>query len=200
MQESPFYPVRPSLYHLGRDSNRFNITIKLNPAKSPSQSMAQIEKIWRKYVANVPFDYEFVDQQYGNKFKGEERIGKLSLYFSVLAILISCLGLFGMASFIAEQRTKEIGIRKVLGASVSNLWGLLSKDFVGLVLLSCLIATPIAYYYLNDWLKGYDYRIEISWWIFVAAAIGAILITLFTVSFQAVKAALMNPSKSLKTE
>ncbi|MFN8348377.1 MAG: ABC transporter permease [Spirosomataceae bacterium] len=200
MQESPFYPVRPSLYHLGRDSNRFNITTKLNPAKSPSQSMAKLEQIWKKYVSNVPFEYEFVDQQYGNKFKAEERIGKLSLYFAVLAIFISCLGLFGMASFTAEQRTKEIGIRKVLGASVSNLWGLLSKDFVGLVLLSCLIATPIAYYYLNDWLKGYDYRIEISWWIFVAAAIGALFITLFTVSFQAIKAALMNPSKSLKTE
>ncbi len=200
MQESPFYPVRPSLYHLDKGDNRYNLTLKLNPAKSPSQSLAKVEKTWGKYVSNVPFSYEFVDQQYGNKFKGEERIGKLSLYFAVLAIFISCLGLFGMASFVAEQRTKEIGIRKVLGASVGSLWQMLSKDFIGLVLLSCLVATPIAYYYLNDWLKGYDYRIEISWWVFVAAAAGAIIITLLTVSSQAIRAALMNPVKSLKAE
>ncbi len=200
MQESPFYPVRPSLYHLGREGNRHNLTLKLNPAKSPSQSMAKVEQIWKKYVSNVPFAYEFVDQQYGNKFKGEERIGKLSFYFAVLAIFISCLGLFGMASFVAEQRTKEIGIRKVLGASVASLWQMLSKDFIGLVLVSCLLATPIAYYYLNDWLKGYDYRIEISWWVFVAAAAGAVIITLLTVSFQAIRAALINPVKSLKAE
>ncbi len=200
MQESPFYPVRPSLYHLGREGNRYNLTLKLNPAKSPSQSIAKVEQTWKKYVANVPFTYEFVDQQYGNKFKGEERIGKLSFYFAVLAIFISCLGLFGMASFVAEQRTKEIGIRKVLGASVGNLWQMLSKDFVWLVLLSCLIATPIAYYYLNDWLKGYDYRVEISWWVFIASAVGAVAITLLTVSFQAIRAALINPVKSLKAE
>ncbi len=200
MQESPFYPVRPSLYHLDKGDNRYNLTLKLNPAKSPSQSLAKVEQVFKKYVSNVPFDYKFVDQQYGNKFKGEERIGKLSLYFAVLAIFISCLGLFGMASFVAEQRTKEIGIRKVLGASVGSLWQMLSKDFIGLVLLSCLLATPIAYYYLNDWLKGYDYRIEISWWVFVAAAAGAILITLLTVSSQAIRAALMNPVKSLKAE
>jgi ABC-type antimicrobial peptide transport system permease subunit len=200
MQESPFYPVRPSLYHLGREGNRHNLTLKLNPAKSPSQSLAKVEQVFKKYVANVPFDYKFVDQQYGNKFKGEERIGKLSLYFAVLAIFISCLGLFGMASFVAEQRTKEIGIRKVLGASVGSLWQMLSRDFIFLVLLSCLVATPIAYYYLNDWLKGYDYRIEISWWVFVAAAVGAVIITLLTVSSQAIRAALMNPVKSLKAE
>ncbi|HAK77923.1 MAG TPA: ABC transporter permease, partial [Runella sp.] len=130
----------------------------------------------------------------------EERIGTLSLYFAVLAILISCLGLFGMASFVAEQRTKEIGIRKVLGASVPNLWRMLSGDFVGLVLLSCLIASPIAYYYLNDWLKGYDYHVEISWWVFAAAAAGALVITLLTVSYQTLRAALVNPVKSLKSE
>lgn len=199
MAESPFYPVRPSLYH-ARDRDLYNLTIKLNPAQSSSKSIAAIERIWKKYVQNVPFSYEFIDQQYGNKFKAEERIGTLSLYFAVLAIFISCLGLFGMASFVAEQRTKEIGIRKVLGASVGSLWQMLSKGFIGLVLLSCLVATPIAYYYLNDWLKGYDYRIEISWWVFVAAAAGAVIITLLTVSSQAIRAALMNPVKSLKAE
>jgi putative ABC transport system permease protein len=199
MAESPFYPVRPSLYHL-RNRDQYNLVLRLNPNKSASEAMTTVEKIWKKFVQNVPFAYEFIDQQYGSKFKAEERVGKLSLYFAILAILISCLGLFGMASFVAEQRTKEIGVRKVLGASVTNLWQLLSKDFVVLVLISCLIATPIAYYYLNEWLKEYDYRIEISWWVFVAAALGALLITLLTVSYQAIKAALMNPVKSLKTE
>ena len=114
----------------------------------------------------MPFDYKFVDEDFGSKFSAEERIGKLSSYFAVLAIFISCLGLFGMASFVAGQRTKEIGIRKVLGASVGNLWRLLSTEFVMLVLLSCIIAIPISYYYLDDWLTNYDYRISISWKVF----------------------------------
>ncbi|MEZ4900864.1 MAG: FtsX-like permease family protein [Spirosomataceae bacterium] len=198
MAESPFNPVRPSLYHLGEEV--YNMVLKLNASKSASQSVALVEKVWKKYVPNVPFSYEFVDQKYGSKFKSEERIGTLSSYFAVLAIFISCLGLFGMASFVAEQRTKEIGVRKVLGASVVSLWQLLSKDFVALVLIACLIAAPIAYYYLSDWLQGYDYHIEISWWVFVVAALGALLITLLTVSFQAIKAALMNPVKSLRSE
>jgi putative ABC transport system permease protein len=199
MAESPFYPVRPSLYHLDSDTP-WNMTIRLKAAKSPSQSMALMEQIWRKYVPNVPFQYDFVDQQYGSKFKAEERIGTLSAYFAVLAIFISCLGIFGMASFVAEQRTKEIGIRKVLGASVINLWQLLTKDFALLVLVACVIASPIAYYYLTDWLQGYDYRVAISWWVFVVAAVGALGITLLTVSFQSIKAALMNPVKSLRSE
>ena len=199
MAESPFYPVRPSLYHIVR-GDQGNMTIRLNAAKSPSQSTALIEQIWRKYVPSVPFHYEFVDQQYGSKFKSEERIGTLSAYFAVLAIFISCLGIFGMASFVAEQRTKEIGIRKVLGASMISLWQLLTKDFVLLVLLSCVIASPIAYYYLADWLKGYDYRVVISGWVFVGAAVSALLITLLTVSYQSIKAALTNPVKSLRSE
>lgn len=199
MAESPFYPVRPSLYHISSDTE-WNLTLRLNAAKSPGQSIALIEQIWRKYVPNVPFHYEFVDQQYGSKFKSEERIGTLSAYFAVLAIFISCLGIFGMASFVAEQRTKEIGIRKVLGASVLNLWQLLTKDFALLVLFACVIASPIAYYYLADWLNEYDYRVDISWWVFVVAAAGALLITLLTVSYQSIKAALVNPVKSLRSE
>jgi ABC-type antimicrobial peptide transport system permease subunit len=128
------------------------------------------------------------------------RIGTLSSFFAILAIFISCLGLFGLASFIAEQRTKEIGVRKVLGASVLNLCGLLSKDFIGLVLLSCFLAVPFSYYYLQQWLQGYEYRTTISWWIFAAAFGAALIITLITVSFQAIKAALANPVKSLRTE
>jgi ABC-type antimicrobial peptide transport system permease subunit len=200
MQESPFYPVRPTLYHIVPDTNTWNLIMRLNPRQNAKQSLSKIEQIWKKYVPDVPFDYKFVDEEFGKKFLDEERIGKLSSYFAVLAIFISCLGLFGMASFVAEQRTKEIGIRKVLGASVINLWRLLSKEFFLLVLLSCIIATPIAWYYLNTWLTNYDYRIGIKWEVFVLAALVSLIITLLTVSFQAIKAAIANPVKSLRTE
>ncbi|MHB1179913.1 MAG: ABC transporter permease, partial [Daejeonella sp.] len=130
----------------------------------------------------------------------EELIGNLSTVFAMLAIFISCLGLFGLASFIAEQRTKEIGIRKVLGASVFQLWGLLSKEFLLLVIISCLISIPITRYFMNEWLQNYQYRAEISWLIFAAAAIGALVIALLTVSVQAIKAAQANPVKNLRTE
>ena len=200
MQESPFYPVRPTLYHISTLDNMYNLVLRINPNKPVRQSIVQIEQVFKKYSPDVPFDYKFVDEDFGNKFRAEERIGKLASYFAVLAIFISCLGLFGMASFVAEQRTKEIGIRKVLGASVSNLWRLLSKEFMLLVLLSCFIAAPIAYYYLNNWLTNYDYRIEIRWPVFVLAASAALLITLLTVSFQAIKAAIANPIRSLRTE
>jgi len=124
----------------------------------------------------------------------------LAAFFALLAILISSLGLFGMASFMAEQRIKEIGVRKVLGASVFNLWGLLSRDFVVLVIVAVLIAAPAAYTFMHSWLQNYQYRTEIPWWIFAAAGAGALIITLATVSFQAIRAALMNPTRSLRTE
>ena len=200
MQESPFYPVRPTLYHISTFDNMYNLVLRLNPNKPVRQSIAQVEQVFRKHSPDVPFDYKFVDEDFGKKFSAEERIGKLASYFAVLAIFISCLGLFGMASFVAEQRTKEIGIRKVLGASVVNLWRLLSKEFMLLVLLSCVIAAPIAYYYLNNWLTNYDYRIEIRWPVFIVAACAALVITLLTVSFQAIKAAVSNPIRSLRTE
>jgi len=200
MQESPFYPVRPTVYHLGKYDNMYNLIIRLNPQKSPSESLGMIEKVWKNYVPGFPFSYKFVDEEFGTKFEAEERIGTLSFYFAILAIFISCLGLFGMASFVAEQRTKEIGIRKVLGASVMTLWRLLSKEFVVLVTVSCIFASPIAYYYLNNWLTNYDYRVNISWTVFVVAGLVALLITIATVSFQAIKAALSNPVKCLRTE
>jgi len=200
MQESPFYPVRPSLYHIGKYEDMFNLILKLNPHKNAKQSLTGIEKVLKKYTPGVPFDYKFVDEEFGNKFRAEERVGKLASYFAILAIFISCLGLFGMASFVAEQRTKEIGIRKVLGASVVNVWRLLSTEFFVLVLVSCIIATPIAWYYLDNWLANYDYRIEIGWPVFALAALAALIITLLTVSFQAIKAAIANPVKSLRTE
>ena len=137
-----------------------------------------------------------MDEEFAKKFGDEERIGKLAGVFAVLAVFISCLGLFGLASFVAEQRTKEIGIRKVVGATVFNLWQLLSKDFVILVIISCIIAVPLAWYGMHQWLQKYDYRAAISWWIFGSAILGALVITLLTVSFQAVKAAIANPVKS----
>jgi ABC-type antimicrobial peptide transport system permease subunit len=200
MQESPFYPIRPTLYHTDSYDNMYNLVLRLNPQQNAKQSISSIEQVWKKYTPGVPFDYKFVDEEFGSKFRAEERIGKLASYFAVLAIFISCLGLFGMASFVAEQRTKEIGIRKVLGAGVVTLWRLLSIEFFVLVLVSCIIAAPIAWYYLDNWLTNYDYRIEIKWYVFVWAAFTALVITLLTVSFQAIKAAIANPVKSLRTE
>ena len=153
-----------------------------------------------KHLPAYPFEYTFVDDAFNARFKDEQLVGELSRIFAILAILISCLGLFGLAAYTAEQRKKEIGVRKVLGASVSGIVKLLSKDFLKLVAISILIAIPIAWYFMQDWLQDYAYRIEISWWVFVIAGIVAIMIAMVTVSFQAIKAAIANPADSLKTE
>ena len=176
------------------------MTIRLKPTVALVSALEKIKNVFKKYNPEAPFDYSFVDEQYGKKFSNEMKIANLATLFAVLAIFISCLGLFGLASFVAEQRTKEIGIRKVLGASVANLWQLLSKEFVVLVAISFLIAGPVAYYFMNNWLTNYTYRAGISWWIFGIAGIGALLITLITVSYQAIRAAVGNPVKSLRTE
>ncbi len=199
VMESPYEPIKPTIFFINYGWANI-INVKLNPAMSASASLEKVGEVFRRYNPGSPFDYKFADEQYALKFSGEERIGKLATFFACLAIFISCLGIFGLASFTAEQRTKEIGVRKVLGASVFNLWQLLSKDFVVLVMISFLIATPIAYYFMNGWLKNYEYRSEISWWIFGISGLGALIITLLTVSYQAVKAALANPVKSLRTE
>lgn len=199
LMESPYDPVRQTVYFLDYENVNW-MNFKLNPAKSASESLANVKEAFRKYIPSVPFDYEFADAKFGEKFEAEERVGTLAAAFAGLAVFISCLGLFGLASFAAEQRTKEIGIRKVLGASVNNLWRLLSRDFVVLVLISCILAVPIAYHYLHGWLQQYKYHTEISWWVFGIAAFGAVLITLITVSFQAIRAATVNPMKSLKSE
>ena len=154
----------------------------------------------RKLVPSAPFDYKFADEDYASKFASEERTRKLAGFFAVLAIFISCLGLFGLASFMAEQRTKELGIRKVLGASVLDIWGLLSKEFLLLVIISLVIAMPIAYYFMHDWLENYTYRTEISSWVFAASGGAALMITLITVSSQAIRAGIMNPVRALRTE
>lgn len=205
IMESPYAEPKPTVFYIMKTNNANFVNVKLKPGTGVKESLTKVEALFKKYSsfrnANaIPFDYKFADQDYADKFANEERVGKLATLFAGLAIFISCLGLFGMASFTAEQRTKEIGVRKVLGASVINLWSMLSRDFVALVLVSCLIATPVALYFLSRWLEQYEYRTEISWWIFAVSAAGALIITLITVSFQAIKAALANPVKSLRAE
>jgi ABC-type antimicrobial peptide transport system permease subunit len=199
LMQSPYRPVKETIY-IPDYEKTYYVSIRLNPAMNVNTAIGNIEAVFKKYAPNSPFEYNFVDSDYEKKFGDEERVRKLASVFAGLAIFISCLGLFGMASFIAEQRTKEIGVRKVLGATVMNLWGLLSKEFIMLVTISFLIATPIAYYFLHGWLNNYEYRTELSWWIFALAGAGAFIITIATVSFQAIKAAIANPVKCLRTE
>ncbi len=199
VMNSPYEPVQPTVFLMNPDWVGL-IVIRIKPSVGVHEALAKIETVFKKFNPGAPFDYKFTDEEYAKKFSDEERIGNLSTFFAVLAIFISCLGLFGLASFVAEQRTKEIGIRKVLGASVFTVWRLLSKDFLLLVIISCFIAVPIAWYYLYHWLEKYQYRTEISWWVFVIACAGAAVITILTISFQAIKAAVANPVKSLRTE
>lgn len=198
--ESPYEPVRPSLWHIDRNDNVNLAIVKLNPDMSSHDALDKIKTVFMKHDPASPFNYEFVDIEYARKFSDEERVGKLASFFAILAIFISCLGISGLASFVAEQRTKEIGVRKVMGASVFNLWGMLSKDFVLLVGISLLLAMPLAWYIMYNWLQKYQYRSEIAWWIFAASAVGAVLITLLTVSYQSIKAAMANPVSSLRSE
>lgn len=200
IMQSPYEPVKPSLYFFERGHNFSYYNLRLNPTKSTSDNLAVIEQVYKRNFPNLPFDYQFIDEQYGRKFRAEEHVANLSQVFTLLAIFISCLGLFGLASFVAEQRTKEIGVRKTLGASVSQLWMLLSRDFVKLVVISLLIGSPIAYLLMSQWLQKFPYRTDISWTVFVIACSGALLITLITVSFQAIRTATTNPVDSLRTE
>ena len=200
VMSSPYEPVKQTIYFANHPEYADWINLKLNRDKNIHESVAKIEAAFKKYVPAAPFDFKFADDEYNRKFSAEVRVGKLAGFFAILAVLISCLGLFGLASFVAEQRTKEIGIRKVLGASAAGLWQMLSKDFVILVMISFLIATPIAWYFLHNWLQKYTYRTPVSLWIFAGAGAGALIITLLTVSFQAIKAAIANPVKSLRTE
>jgi len=200
VMESPYAPVQPTFFTLLANRRIHVVTIRIKPALPAREALATIGTVFRKYDPDNPFGYSFTDEAYGMKFLAEEHTGNLAGFFAFLAVFISCLGLFGLASFVAEQRTKEIGIRKVLGATVFHLWGLLSKEFVALVLLSFAIAVPVAWAYLDRWLRNYEYRTSISWWIFAVAGAGALIITLSVVSVQSIRAALLNPTTSLKTE
>jgi putative ABC transport system permease protein len=197
--QSPYGQIKPSIYMLS--STEHNVVLfKINPKASASEALQKIEAVFKQYNPAQPFKSIFLDEEYNAKFGNEQRIGKLASFFAGLAIFISCLGLFGMASFMAEQRIKEVGIRKVLGASVFNLWRLLSLDFATLVVIALVIAGPLAYYLMHNWLQSFEYRSGITWWIFLVTGLGSLGITLLTVSIQSVKAALANPVKSLKSE
>ncbi len=198
VMESPFAPVKPTVFFLFGSPNWINIRLK--PQVGSARALPVIENVFRKLVPAAPFEYKFASEEYEAKFRTEERIGKLAGFFAVLAVFISCMGLFGLASFTAEQRTKEISIRKVLGASVAALWGMLSKDFVALVAVANLIAMPLAWYSMSEWLQNYQYRTEITWWIFALTSCGALFVTLATISYQAIRAALLDPVKSLRSE
>lgn len=194
---SPFMPVQPTVFMLKEDWVSF-IHIRLNPALDSRQALTKLEFIFKKYNPGSPFEYKFASQEYALKFRTEERIGTLSTLFSSLAIFISCLGMFGLALYFAEQRQKEIGIRKVLGASVGALWQMLSKDFLILVAIACVVALPVAFIAMRHWLEQYTYRTDLPWWIFAGAILGAIFVTILTVSVQAMKASLQNPVKALR--
>ena len=197
LMESPYEPVKQTIFLL--DKGKI-INFKINPQLGANEALTRIGAVFKKYDPAEPFDYRFVDEEYAKKFNDEERTGKLAASFATLAILISCLGLFGMAAFMSGQRVKELGIRKVMGASVFSLWNLLTKDFFLLVMIAFLMASLITYFGMFLWLKHYPYHTAISWWIFIATGFGTFAITILTVSYQSVSAALTNPAQSLKTE
>lgn len=199
IMESPYKQAVATIFQMKPDWVKY-ITIRINPNMSTQTALNKIAAVFKKYDPASPFDYKFNDAEYAKKFSDEQQTGRLAAVFSALAIFVSCLGLFGMASFMAEQRTKEIGIRKVLGASVFSLWQLLSKDFVRLVIVSLCIAMPVSYYFMHQWLQAYQYRTGLAWWIFATAAAGAMVVTMATVSYQGIKASLTNPVKSLRSE
>jgi len=196
---TPFSKQSPHLYYINYNGMGY-LTIRMKPEARVRYALDKIETVLKKVDSGAPFDYKFQDDDYARQFKDEERIGKLAGVFAALAIFISCLGIFGLASFAAGQRTKEIGIRKVLGASIFTVWKMLSRDFVWLVIASFLLAAPLTYYFSNQWLQQYDYRTTISWWVFAVTGIGALVITLLTVSYQSIAAGMANPVDSLRSE
>ena len=196
---SPFSPAEPTFF-IDRPQYTYTLIYRLSPKADIHDAVSKLTTIFNRYNPAYPYSWHFADESYAAKFSLETLIGRLAAIFAALAIFISCLGLFGLATVMADQRRKEIGIRKVLGASIPQVWALLSKDFVWMTTLSALVATPVAYYFLHRWLQQYDYRIVISPLVFVAAGGAAILVTTLTVSFRSVSAALANPAESIRTE
>jgi putative ABC transport system permease protein len=189
------------MFRVVKDTTSLNsLYLRLSPKANFQQKIAAIEKIYKKYDSDAPFEYYFLDEAFNKQYRAEERMGYLFSGFTGIAIFIACMGLFGLITFTAEQKTKEIGIRKVLGASAVDMVTLLSKDFLGLVLISNVIAFPIAYYIIHRWLQDFAYQTDVSADIFILAGVLAIVIALLTVIVQATKAALVNPVKSLKSE
>jgi putative ABC transport system permease protein len=181
------------------DNNAGSIIVKAK-TKDIAGLLTSMKQQWNNFTADAPFAYTFMDERFAETYRAEQKVGRILSIFSGLTIFVACLGLFGLATFTAEQRTKEIGIRKVLGASLTNIVSLLSKDFLKLVLLANVLAWPLAWWAMQQWLQDFEYRTEIGWWVFVLASVGALLIALFTISFQAIKAAIANPVKSLRNE
>ena len=193
--------IEPFAFRFYNDADAgFNYMIVRSSTGNMKQSLSVLEKTWKKLNPNEPFEYSFLDQDFQKNYEAESRQASLINYFTIIAIIISCLGLFGLATFTAEQRTKEIGIRKVLGASVQGLVALLSKDFLRLVLIAVIIASPLAWYVMNKWLQNFAYQTSIGWQVFALTTLIAVVIAFVTISFQAIKAAIINPVKSLRTE
>jgi len=200
IQTSPYEPVAPLLI-CGPIRGWFNVIhIKLNEKSPTADNLAKVEQVFKQYNSAYPFEYKFVDEEYATKFKDEQKIGSLITWFAGLTILISCMGLFALVAYLAETRRKEIGIRKVLGASIPQITFLLSKEFLILVLISIAIASPIAWYVMNKWLESFTYRTDIPWWLFFVVGGISLIIALLTVDFQAIKAATENPVKAIKSE
>jgi ABC-type antimicrobial peptide transport system permease subunit len=199
VMDSPYEKPGPVAVFNGHDW-KFKVNIRLKTSMNVQTALARTGRIFIRHSPSYPFDYQFVDDEYNKKFAAEVRIGHLANAFAGLAIFISCLGLFGLAAYTAERRTKEIGIRKILGASLTDVVGLLSREYLGLVALSLLIASPLAWYFLDNWLRNYEYRTTIDWWIFALAGLFTVAVALLTVSFQSIRAALANPAKSLRSE
>jgi ABC-type antimicrobial peptide transport system permease subunit len=197
--ESPYANINPTLI-AGPTQWTQVIHFKLNPANPVAKNLASAEKIFRQYNPQYPFEYVFADESYAKKFQDEKRTGTLAGLFAGLSIFISCLGLFGLATYMAESRIKEIGVRKVLGAGVTGIAIMLSSEFLKLVFFAFIIASPVAWYAMHQWLQNYIYRVDLSWWVFGCAGVMSVLIACVTVSYQAMKAALANPVKSLRSE
>jgi len=201
VMESPYEKnINPMMIFGPAGSSGYVIHIRLNPSNTTAANLAKTEKIFKQYNPQYPFEYVFTDESYAKKFQDTQRTAKLAALFAGLTIFISCLGLFALAAYMAESRTKEVGVRKVLGASVMDITTLMSKDFLRLIIISFVIASPVAWFAMGKWLENYTYRITVEWWVFVAAGLLSLLITLITISFQAIKAAIANPVESLRTE
>ena len=198
VMQSPFAQVKQTIYFMTYAPNF--LYLKMKSGVETATAMEKIQSVFKKHLPDTISDFKFADQEYDLKFAVEQRVAKLVTFFAVLAILISCLGLFGLAAFTAERRTKEIGIRKVLGATIMNIWLMISKEFVYLIAASLLIATPLTYYFLSNWLAKYQYHTTLSWWIFTVSGLAALGLTVLTVSYQGIKAATLNPVKSLKSD
>jgi putative ABC transport system permease protein len=197
--ESLHKPISAYAFHDAETESRRFLLVKMNTTNLP-ETMQQIETAFKVSLPQSAFEFQFLDEHLNKLYRSEQRTASVVLVFSLLSILISCMGLFGLAAFAAEQRVKEIGVRKVLGASVMSITGLLAKDFLKLVFLSIMIASPIAYFFMQHWLADFAYHIDIQWWVFAVAGAVAVVLAFLTVSFQSVRAALANPVKSLRSE